>query len=200
LDTEPSDISKYVLNGLKASAAVGSSNLPEQSKAVLKIIATNLIACGDTDGGLELLCLLQKHNEAYKYVESTNEWGKALLLCKTALNDKNSEDSLLKYAQFINSKKCAYKAASVFVYLGKYDKGIEVLFGSRLRHLAYLLLHFCVKENVPISVSEHIRIAISLDFARFIFECGLQKESITFCESLGEKGNDLKQELEILSS
>lgn len=51
LDTEPSDATTYVLNGLKASVAVGSSNLPEQAKAVLKIIATNLIASGDMDGG-----------------------------------------------------------------------------------------------------------------------------------------------------
>lgn len=50
LDTEPT-IKGYVLNGMKASIAVASSNLPEQSKAVLKITATNLIACGDTDGG-----------------------------------------------------------------------------------------------------------------------------------------------------
>ena len=38
LDTEPSDTTSYILNGLKASVAVGSSTLPEQSKAVLKII------------------------------------------------------------------------------------------------------------------------------------------------------------------
>lgn len=146
------------------------------------------------------MCLLQKHSEACKYVESTNEWEKAILLCKTALCEKSSEESLCKYAQFINSKKCAYRAASVYLFLDKYDRAIEVMFGARLRHLSYLLLHYCIKENVPISISDHIRTAISLDFARFIFECGLQKESIEFCKSLGEKGNDLKQELEILSS
>lgn len=53
---------------------------------------------------------------------------------------------------------------------------------------------------MPISISDHIQTAIKLDFARFIFECGLQKESIQFCESLGDKGKDLRQELEILSS
>lgn len=51
LDTEPTS-KGYVLNGMKASIAVATSNLPEQSKAVLKITATNLIACGDTDGGI----------------------------------------------------------------------------------------------------------------------------------------------------
>lgn len=56
LDTEPNN-SGYVLNGMKASIAVATSNLPEQSKAILKITATNLIACGDTDGGMRSLKL-----------------------------------------------------------------------------------------------------------------------------------------------
>ncbi len=133
-------------------------------------------------------------------MESSNEWVKALLLCKTSLNEKNAEDSLCKYAQFINSKKCAYKAASIYIFCDKYDRSIEVLFGGRLRHLSYLLLHYCTKQGVPISISEHIQTAIRLDFARWIFECGLQKESISFCESLGDIGKDLRQELEILSS
>lgn len=150
--------------------------------------------------GLELLCLLQKHSEACKYVESTNEWAKAILLCKTALGEKSSEESLCKYAQFLNSKKCAYKAASAYVFCERYDRAIEVLFGTRLRHLSYLLLHYCLKQGLAITISDHIQAAINLDFARFIFECGLQRESIKFCEDLGDKGHDLGQELEILSS
>jgi hypothetical protein len=146
------------------------------------------------------LCLLQKHYEACKYVESTNEWSKAVLLCKTALNEKNSEDSLCKYAQCMNSKKCAFKAASVYAFVEKFDRTIEVLFGARLRHLSYMLLHFCERQGVQLSISDHIKLAIRLDFARFVFECGLQKEAIKFCETLGEQGSDLKQELEILSS
>jgi len=147
-----------------------------------------------------LLCLLQKHNEACKYVESTNEWNKAILLCKTALSEKNAEESFCKYAQFMNSRKCSFKAASVYAFVGNFDRTIEVLFGARLRHLSYMLLHFCQRQDVQLTISDHIKLAIKLDFARFIFECGLQKEAIKFCETLGEQGSDLKQELEILSS
>jgi len=60
LDTEPSDSKSYVLNGLKASIGVGSNTLPEQTKAVLKIVATNLIACGETDSGKQYVNFMYK--------------------------------------------------------------------------------------------------------------------------------------------
>jgi len=53
LDAEPSDVISYILNGLKASLSVGSEALPEATKAVVKVVATNLIASGEMDKGIK---------------------------------------------------------------------------------------------------------------------------------------------------
>ena len=165
----------------------------------MKITATNLIASGQIDDGLEMLCLLSKHSEAAKYLESSNDWSKAILLCKTSLNQKQSQDCLGKYGHFLNSQRQVLKSASIYAYVGKYDRAIEVLFGGRKRHLCYLLLLVCEKYGVELTnLSDHVKLAIRLDFARFIFDCGLYNEAIQFCDEIGEEAKDLKSELEIL--
>lgn len=141
-----------------------------------------------------------KHSEACKYIESSNEWHKAILLCKTALSEKNAEETLNRYAQYLVSKKCIIQAALVYIYIGKFERAAEALFGARLRHLSYLLLVFCAREQVELNLSDHIRLAINLDFARFLFDYGLSGEAISFCDSLGNDAKDLKNELEILAS
>lgn len=98
------------------------------------------------------------------------------------------------------SKKCVIQAALVYIYIGKYENAAEALFGARLRHLSYLLLVFCARENIELNLSDHIRLAINLDFARFLFDYGLTGEAINFCETLGNDAKDLKHELEILAS
>jgi len=201
LDTEPSDPSKYISNGMKAALCVGASSLPESTKAVLKIVATNLLASGETDDGLEILCLLSKHSEAVKYVESANDWPKAILLSKTSLSPKQAQDCLSKYGHFLNSQRQVLKSASMYAYIGKFDRAIEVLFGGRKRHLCYLLLTFCESGGIDLSnLSDHVKTAIRLDFARLIFDCGLLPEAIAFCDKIGDDAKDLRSEMEILGS
>jgi hypothetical protein len=186
---------------MKAALSVGATALPESTKAVLKIVATNLLASGDTDDGLELLCLLSKHSEAVKYVESANDWSKAILLSKSSLNTAQAHDSLSKYGHYLNSQRQVLKSASVYAYIGKFDRAIEVLFGGRKRHLCFLLLVFCEKHGVDVSnLSDHVKTAIRLDFARLLFDCGLLEEAIAFCDKIGDEAKDLRSELEILGS
>jgi len=202
LDTEPSAAAQYISNGMKAALSVGAGSLPESSKAVLKIVATNLLASGETDAGLELLCLLSKHSEAVKHVESANDWSKAILLCKSSLSPKQGHDCLSKYAHYLNSQRQVLKSASVYAYIGKIDRAIEVLFGGRKRHLCYLLLLFS-EQSAGIdlgNLSEHVKMAIRLDFARLLFDYGLVGEAMGFCDKLGDEAKDLKSEFEILGA
>ncbi|CAG7728047.1 unnamed protein product [Allacma fusca] len=193
LDTDPADSKSYIANGLKASVCVGSSMIPESTKAVLKIVATNLIASGKVDEGLELFCMLHKHSEACNYIESTNDWDKALLLCKTSLNNipgsVHAKETLSRYAQYLNTSRFVLKAASLFVYIGKYDRAVEVLFSARRKLTAFIALHILEVRGVAVPISQHVRVAIKLDFARFIFDVGLQSEAIQFCEKLAPIGN-----------
>lgn len=167
---------------------------------MLKIIATNLIACGEIDEGLELLCLLSKHSEAVKYLESSNDWSRAILLSKTSLNEKQSNETLAKYGQFLNNHRHIIRSACVYAYVGKFDRTIEVLFGGRKRFLSYLLLTYCDQLGIELSLNQQMRLAIRLDFARFVFDCGLMKDALKFCDTIGNEAKDLKSELEILST
>ena len=65
LDTEPSDAAHYIANGLKAAISVGCNSIPEATKAVLKIIATNLIASGKNEDGK-----IHYHNHKYGCLHS----------------------------------------------------------------------------------------------------------------------------------
>ena len=160
-----------------------------------------MIACGEIDEGLELLCLLCKHSEAVKYLESSNDWSRAILLSKTSLNDKQAHETLAKYGQYLNTHRHVIRSACIYASIGKYDRTIEVLFGGRKRHLSYLLLTYCDKHGIELpNLTGHVRLAIRLDFARFIFECGLMKEALSFCDAIGDDAKDLKSELDILSS
>lgn len=199
LDTEPSDAKKYISNGMKAAFSVGSNTLPESTKAVLKIVATNLLASGETDEGLELLCLLSKHSEAVKYVETANDWSKAILLSKSSLTKTQAHDCLSKYGHYLNSQRQVLKSASIYAYVGKFERAIEVLFGGRKRHLCFFLLFFCENHGIDLSkLSDHVKTAIRLDYARLLFDYGLMNEAIAFCDSIGEEASDLRSELEIL--
>lgn len=122
-----------------------------------------------------------------------------VLLCKTALTGKTAEETLARYAQYLVSKKSVIQAALVYISIGKYERAAEALFGARLRHLSYLLVLFC-SQQIEMNLSEHVKLAINLDFARFLFDYGLTQEAIELCESLGNEARDLKNELEILAS
>lgn len=148
--------------------------------------------------------MLYKHSEACKYIESTNDWGKALLLCKTTLSDPpanvQGNETISRYAQYLNNSRYVLKAASLFIYIHKFDRAVEVLFGAKRTHLAYLLLTICEANSLHVPVSDQIKLAIKLGFGRFLFDIGLRREAISFCESLGPQGAGVKAELEILSS
>lgn len=147
-----------------------------------------------------MLCILGKQYEACKYLESVCDWSNALLMSKLSLSEDKKNETLTKYAQYLNSKKCIIQSASVYVVIGNFDKAIEVFFGSRVRHMSYLLLHFFEKSGFKSSLSDHVKLAIKLDFARFLFDNRLVRESIEFCDRLGMDGKSLKQELEILAT
>lgn len=82
----------------------------------MKLIATNLIAHGKVDEGVQLLCLIGKSLDACRYLQSYDRWTDAAWLAKVktkphfvtqfypqiSLNEAECRSVLRRWAQFLN--------------------------------------------------------------------------------------------------
>lgn len=55
-----------------------------KSQSVVKLVATNLIASGDTQLGVQLLCVIHKALDACRYLQSNGQWDKSVWLAKVS--------------------------------------------------------------------------------------------------------------------
>lgn len=80
LETPP-DNSNFYRDALKA-AIVAASISPDSFKNTMKLIATNMIANGEVNEGVQLLCLIGKNLDACRYLQTYDRWTDAAWLAK----------------------------------------------------------------------------------------------------------------------
>lgn len=150
LDTDPND-DAYALNCIKAcliSTMQKQSN--ETSKnTVTKLVATNLIANGKVDEGVQLLCTIDLCAEACRYLQDHNQWEHSISLAKLRLKPNSPEhvDALKRWSEHIrvHSGTSKLSAALVLISAGQFRRAIEVLHSQGATELA-IRLFVCCKQ------------------------------------------------------
>lgn len=91
--------------------------------------------------------------------------------------------------------------------MGSFERVLEILGGFRLRKHAGLFLQACREFGLlphrkymePASPQTTLLTAVELDLARFLFDAENYHAALLLCKRLGESGNELKREFEILA-
>lgn len=151
LDSDPNDES-YALNCIKAcliSSMQKQTNNETSQNTVTKLVATNLIANGKVDEGVQLLCIIDLCAEACRYLQDHNQWERSIWLAKLRLKPNSNEyfDIVKRWSEHVRSHSNIAKmqAAMILISSGQFRRAIEVLHLQGATELA-IRLFVCCKE------------------------------------------------------
>ncbi|KAJ9582833.1 hypothetical protein L9F63_022829, partial [Diploptera punctata] len=198
LETEL-DNPSYYTDAIKA-CLVATIQSTGAAQSTIKLVATNLIANGNIWEGVQLLCLIGKGLDACRYLLSYNLWESAVWLAKSVLSTHETHEVMRKWADHLSSNGQKRKAVLVMLSMGQFDRVVECLGAQRLHARAALLLQACREFGVYTSTTSHpLFIAVELDFARLMFSVGNHQAALALTQRLGEAGQQLHKEFQILS-
>jgi hypothetical protein len=153
LDSDPND-DTYALNCIKAcliSSMQKQSN--ETSKnTVTKLVATNLIANGKVDEGVQLLCTIDLCAEACRYLQDHNQWERSIWLAKLRLKSNSNEyiDVIKRWSEHIRlySQTSKMSSALILISSGQFRRAIDILHNQGATELAIRLFVCCKQFGV----------------------------------------------------
>ncbi|CAF3727570.1 unnamed protein product [Adineta steineri] len=150
LDSDPND-DTYALNCIKACLiSTMQKQTTETSKnTVTKLVATNLIANGKVDEGVQLLCTIDLCAEACRYLQDHNQWERSIWLAKLRLKSNSTEyiDVMKRWSEYIRqySQTSKLHSALVLISCGQFRRAIEILHNQGATELA-IRLFICCKQ------------------------------------------------------
>uniref|UniRef100_A0A8C3ASK2 WD repeat-containing protein 11 n=1 Tax=Cyclopterus lumpus TaxID=8103 RepID=A0A8C3ASK2_CYCLU len=143
------DNASYYCDSLKACLVTTiTSSGPSQS--TIKLVATNMIANGKLAEGVQLLCLIDKAEDACRYLQTYGEWNRATWLAKVRLSPAESSDVLKRWAEHLCSSQVNQKSKAILVLLslGCFYKVGEMLNNMRHFDRAALFIEACLQHGV----------------------------------------------------
>lgn len=196
----------YYTDAIKA-CLVATIQSTGAAQSTIKLVATNLIANGNIWEGVQLLCLIGKGLDACRYLLSYNLWDSAVWLAKAVLPPIEMNEVLKKYADHLFATGHRNEAILVILSMGSFERVLETLGVFRLHKHAGLFLQACREFGVlpqrksmePACPQTTLLTAVELDFARCLFDAGNHRAAVLLCKRLGESGNELRREFEILA-
>lgn len=153
LDTDPSD-DTYAINSIKACLISSMHKQPNEASknTVTKLVATNLIANGKVDEGVQLLCTIDLCAEACRYLQDHNQWERSIWLAKLRLKPNSNEyiDAVKRWSEHIrlHSQTSKMNAALVLISCGQFRRAIEVLHNQGATELAIRLFVCCKQFSI----------------------------------------------------
>ena len=122
----------------------------ETSKnTVTKLVATNLIANGKVEEGVQLLCTIDLCAEACRYLQDHNQWERSIWLAKLRLKPNSNEyiDVIKRWSEYIRLYSQTSKLNSVLILIsaGQFRRAIEILHNQGATELA-IRLFVCCKQ------------------------------------------------------
>ncbi|CAF0755920.1 unnamed protein product [Rotaria sordida] len=150
LDTDPNN-DTYALNSIKACLISSMHKQPNEisKNTVTKLVATNLIANGKVDEGVQLLCTIDLCAEACRYLQDHNQWERSIWLAKLRLKTNSSEyiDVIKRWSEYIRlySQTSKMNSALILITCGQFRRAIEILHNQGATELA-IRLFICCKQ------------------------------------------------------
>lgn len=151
LDSDPNDES-YAFNCIKAcliSSMQKQSNNETSKNPVTKLVATNLIAHGKVDEGVQLLCTIDLSAEACRYLQDHHQWERSIWLAKLRLKSQSNEylEIVKRWSEHIRQHSATSKmsAALILISSGQFRRAIEILHSQGAIELA-MRLFICCKQ------------------------------------------------------
>ena len=150
LDTDPNH-DTYALNCIKACliSSMQKQSIETSKNTVTKLVATNLIANGKVDEGVQLLCTIDLCTEACRYLQDHNQWERSIWLAKLRLKSNSNEylDVIKRWSEHVrsNSQLLKMNAALILISSGQFRRAIDVLHQQGATELA-IRLFVCCKQ------------------------------------------------------
>ena len=163
LSTEPS-VSSFYVNNLKTCLMnlIETSRCMEgESDNISKLVATNMIAGGFLDEGIEILCMYGKYLDACRYLQTHGKWNESVSLAKTTLSDSESYQEIVKkWTEFLISPQINQKNLAILVYIStnQFYKALQLLLATHQPGKAYLLLETMIEMGLASSDSEDLNL------------------------------------------
>ncbi|KAM8852869.1 WD repeat-containing protein 11 isoform 2-T2 [Synchiropus picturatus] len=192
------DNPSYYCDSLKACLVTTiTSSGPSQS--TIKLVATNMIANGKLEEGVQLLCLIDKAADACRYLQTYGKWNRAAWLAKVRLNPAEGADVLKRWAEHLCSPQVNQKSKAILVLLslGCFYKVGEMLHSMRQFDCAALFIEACLKYGVMEANDSTNKLieASFLDYARMLRSLGLREGAALWASRAGTAGEQLMEEL-----
>ena len=153
LDSDPND-ETYALNCIKACliSSMQKQSIETSKNTVTKLVATNLIANGKVDEGVQLLCTIDLCTEACRYLQDHNQWERSIWLAKLRLKSNSSEylDVIKRWSEHIrvNSPTLKMNSALILISSGQFRRAIEILHSQGATELAIRLFACCQQFGI----------------------------------------------------
>ncbi|CAF4332847.1 unnamed protein product [Rotaria socialis] len=153
LDTDPAD-DTYAINCIKACLISSMQKQANETpkNTVTKLVATNLIANGKVDEGVQLLCTIDLCAEACRYLQDHNQWERSIWLAKLRLKPNSNEytDVIKRWSEYIrlHSPTSKMNSALILISCGQFRRAIEVLHNQGAIELAIRLFVSCKQFSI----------------------------------------------------
>jgi len=193
LEGEPSD-SSYYPDALRA-CLIATVKTTSNSQSTIKLVATNLIACGKLKEGVELLCLVDKGTDACRYLQTYGAWDLSTWIAKVRLNERDCTDVMSRYCEHLTSSmNRKMEAILILLSFGQFVKVMELLFKLGQVDRATLLLESCIEFgllSLNDDVNRNLFENILLDYARLQIKLKNETAVEYYCQLAGGRGKKL---------
>ena len=155
-----SDSAFFSSNGLKACLAAAVLS-PQHFNYTVKLVARNMIAGGDLDGGVNLLCLVGRTEDACRYLTVYNRCEEASILAKTSLSQQQHENVVEYWANSLcdSGPSHWWKAIALYISIGQTWSVVDLLCRLHRFDLVCAFVGACLQERIVLS-------SCTLDLAR----------------------------------
>ena len=102
------DMAQYCPSHFRA-CLVASIRSSGASQSTIKLVATNLIASGKLQEGVQLLCLIDKGLDACRYLQTYGAWEQAVWLAKSTLEFNDCSEVMKRWVDHLCSTQVNQK-------------------------------------------------------------------------------------------
>lgn len=211
----PSDDPRFLLDQYRA-CVIGASVSPELFGQTARLAASNMIASGFVDDGVQMLVLIGKGKEACHYLQALDRWRDAAWLAKMSLEPHDAAVVLKRWAKELIQKDQRMRAVHVLLSLADvrgalyllHEMGelgwaallLEALEQARLlavlgdaaaarasaEEMAHDLAHLCLRE--PPRAFEQLVAAIWLRYGDLLAALGMPELALYYWAKCGPDG------------